>query len=118
MVPAGDYPARLIGIARFTNTHQQARLKLTYRIDSGPHAGAVLIQTAAISASPYGRLSEVLQGLLGRDPTQTELQDGPGSDQIGTRCRITTHVASKPTGAKYAAVQKATRLKSTARDPA
>ena len=109
LVPDGEYRARLVAVVPFTNA-RGARLGLSYRIEDGPHAGTVLGQSAARSASPTGKLAAVLRDLLGREPTVDELRDGPGSEQIGLACRIIVLEECTRSGSRYSEVQQATRV--------
>jgi hypothetical protein len=109
LVPEGEYQARLVAVAPFSNAHG-ARLGLSYEIDAGSHAGAVLMQSAAHNGSPTGKLAAVLRDLIGREPTPTELRDGPGAEHIGLRCRIIVGEGRSRSGTRYSAVQKVTRI--------
>lgn len=108
LVPAGEYRARLVRVGRFANAHGE-RLGFSFAIEGGPHAGAVLMQSASCSESPVSKLATLLRDLLGRDPTPAELREGPGLEQIGMVCRIIAQHGSTRSGSRYSTVQRAMR---------
>lgn len=108
VIPDGEYRARLVAIAPFSNAHGE-RLGFSFEITDGTHAGVVLMQSAARSASPSGRLAALLRDLLGRDPTPAELRDGPGLAHIGLTCRIIAREGRSRSGKRYSAVQQVIR---------
>jgi hypothetical protein len=109
VVPDGEYRARLVAVAPFSNAHGE-RMGFSFEIDSGPHSGIVLMQSAARSSSPVGRLAALLRDLLGREPTPAELRDGPGLEQIGLTCRIIAREGRRRSGTKYSAVERVMRI--------
>jgi hypothetical protein len=108
VVPDGEYRARLVAVAPFANAHGE-RMGFSYELASGPHAGAILVQSAARSESPAGKLVAILIDLLGREPTLDELLNGPGSEHIGLACRIIVAEGRSRSGTKYSAVSRAVR---------
>jgi hypothetical protein len=108
LVPDGEYRARLVKVGRFDTAHGE-RMRFSYEIAGGPHAGAVLDHSAACSESPTGKLAALLRDLLGRDPTPEELRDGLGPEQTGLACRIIAQQGSTRSGLKYSTVQSVTR---------
>jgi hypothetical protein len=107
-VPNGEYPARLVDVVAFTNAHGK-RLGFSYEIASGPYAGTVLMQSAAHSTAPQGRLAEILRELLAREPTPDELRHGPGRDHLGLSCRVVAVGGRNRAGMTYSAVEKVIR---------
>jgi hypothetical protein len=110
LVPDGEYRARLVAVAPFANAHGE-RMGFSYKIIGGPHAGVILIQSAARSESPKGKLAAILIDLLGREPTLEELINGPGSEHIGLGCRIIVAEGRSRSGTRYSAVQQVRRAK-------
>ena len=108
LVPDGAYPARLVDVFAFSNTHGD-RLGFSYRIEGGPQDGAVLMQSAARSASPHGRLAEILRELLGREPTNAELVGGIERDRLGLACRIVIREDRNRAGSRFSTVESAKR---------
>jgi hypothetical protein len=108
MVPDGEYLARFIAVAPFSNAHGD-RLGFSFEIDSGPYAGVVLMQSAALNPSPAGRLAALLRDLLGREPTPADLRDGPGPEHIGLTCRIIAREGRSRSGTRYSAVERVMR---------
>jgi hypothetical protein len=109
LVPDGEYRARLVAVAPFSNAHGE-RMGFSYEIAGGPHAGVILVQSAARSESPTGKMAAILLDLLGREPTLDELLNGPGSEHFGLPCRIIVEEGRSRSGTRYSAVQKVTRI--------
>lgn len=107
-MPDGAYPARLVDVFTFSNAHGD-RLGFSYRIEGGPQHGMVLMQSAARSTSPHGRLAEILSELLGREPTEAELLRGIERDHLGLPCCIVTREDRNRAGAKFSAVESVKR---------
>jgi hypothetical protein len=97
-----------VAVAPFANANGE-RLGFSYEIADGPFAGSILMQSAACSESPTGKLAALLRDLLGRDPTLAELRNGPGPEHIGLTCRIIAQEGSTRSGTKFSTVQKVTR---------
>jgi hypothetical protein len=108
VVPDGKYRARLVAVASFANAHGE-RMGFSFEIEDGRYAGAVLMQSAARSTSPTGKLVALLRELLGREPTPAELREGPGPEHIGLTCRIIVAEGRSRSGTRYSAVSRATR---------
>jgi hypothetical protein len=104
VVPDGEYRARLVKAERFRTAHGE-RMRFSYEIESGPHAGAVLDHSAACSESPTGKLAALMRNILDRDPSPEELRDGLGPQQMGLACRIIAQAGSTRSGLKYSTVQ-------------
>jgi hypothetical protein len=109
LVPDGEYEARLVDVRPFA-TARGERMGFSYQIAGEQHAGVILVQSAARSESPTGKLAAVLRDLLGREPTLSELRDGPGREHLGVACRVTTREDRTQSGTKFSAVQKITRI--------
>lgn len=109
LVPDGEYEGRLIDSAPFA-TARGERMGFSYEIVGGEYAGAILMQSAARSESPTGKLAGLLRELLGREPSSSELRDGPGREHIGLACRLNTRQDCTQSGTPFSAVQKVTRI--------
>ena len=108
LVPDGEHPARLAEQFTFANAFGE-RLGFLYEVEGGPHAGAVLVQSAVRSPSPTGKLAEILRDLVGRDPTPDELLEGIGEEYLGLPCRVLTREERNRAGKRYSAVQRVSR---------
>ena len=108
LVANGEHLARLVDVFPFSNAHGE-RLGFAYEIQAGPDAGAILLQSAACSASPTSKLAMIVRDLLGREPTEDELAQGIGRELVGVSCRITAREEHNRAGTKYSAVHSVTR---------
>ena len=61
LVPEGVYEAELVGVKDFSNAFGQ-RVGLVFRITTGQHEGVELMESAAVSTSPRGKLVELMRG--------------------------------------------------------
>jgi len=107
-VANGEHSARLVDVFPFANAHGE-RLGFSYEIQAGPDAGAVLIQSAARSASPTSKVATILRDLLGREPTPDELGAAIGPELVGLSCRITAREERNRAGRTYSAVVNVVR---------
>jgi hypothetical protein len=96
--PEGVYEAELIDVAAFRNAFQD-RIALTFRIVAGGHAGAEIIDAAAATDSPRGKLASILSG-LGAPGYSLEV----ARRMIGTRCRIVVAHETNRAGMRYAGI--------------
>lgn len=97
-VPEGLYEAALIEVRPFANVHGQ-RLGLVFEIAAGPYSGLELMESAALTGSPRGKLAELVRGMGGADATLEAARS-----LIGRPCRIAVRHESNKAGKTYAAV--------------
>jgi len=103
LIPEGLYLAELIDVRRFANTFGE-RLGLVFRVSTGRHAGQEIMEAAALSSSPRGKLAELLRGLGGgNDPSLLT-----ATDMVGRQCRIAVRHEQGRTGRMYAAITHTT----------
>ena len=69
LFPEGVYEAKLVEIKDFSNAFGQ-RVGLVFKITSGQHEGVELMESATASASPRGKLAELMRG-MGRSATRS-----------------------------------------------
>lgn len=97
-IPEGLYEAALIDVRPFNNAHGQ-RLGLIFEITSGLYRGIELMESAALTGSPRGKLAEMIRGLGGADASLASARG-----LIGRRCRIAVRHESNRAGKPYAAI--------------
>ena len=98
LVPEGLYEAALIDVRPFANPHGQ-RLGLVFEITAGLYRGLELMESAALTGSPRGKLADMIRGLGGTDGTLEAARE-----LIGRRCRIAVRHETNRTGKTYAAI--------------
>lgn len=98
LVPEGLYEAALIDVRPFANAHGQ-RLGLVFEITAGLYRGLELMESAALTGSPRGKLAELIRGIGGADVSLTAARD-----LIGRRCRIAVRHENNRAGKTYAAI--------------
>lgn len=98
LVPEGLYEAALIDVRPFSNVHGQ-RLGLVFEITAGLYRGLELMESAAVTGSPRGKLAELVRGLGGADATLEAARN-----LIGRHCRIAVRHESNRAGKTYAAI--------------
>ena len=100
LVPEGVYDAELVGVKDFSNAFGQ-RVGLVFKITTGQHEGIELMESAAVSTSPRGKLAELMRG-MGRSA-------GNPVELVGQRCHITVKHESNKVGKRYAAITQTFR---------
>ena len=103
LVPEGVYEAALVEIRRFTNAFGE-RAGLVFEIERGPHAGTVLMESAALKDSPRGKLAALLRGIGGADASLLTAHE-----LVGQRCRIVVRHEATKAGKDYAAIVQTLR---------
>jgi hypothetical protein len=79
--------ADLVDVRRFSNVFGE-RVRLVFKIASGPHLGIELMEAAALKAVPRGKLTELLRGTGGADgslPTAHDLVGGAATSLCAMR---------------------------------
>ena len=97
-VPEGRHLAELIDVRTFANAFGQ-RVGLVFRISTGSHVGQEIMEAAALSSSPRGKLAELLRGLGGADGSLLTAHD-----LVGHQCLIDVRHEQGRTGRMYAAI--------------
>lgn len=103
LVSEGLHQAELIDVRRFGNVFGD-RVGLVFRISTGRYAGQEIMEAAALSSSPRGKLAELLRG-LGGGAAPSLLT---ATDMVGHQCRIAVRHEQGRTGRVYAAITRTT----------
>ena len=98
LVPEGRHMAELIDVRRFANAFGE-RAGLVFSISVGSYAGHKIMESAALSSSPRGKLVELLRGLGGADGSLLTAHD-----LVGRQCLIDVRHEQGRTGKVYAAI--------------
>lgn len=98
LVAEGLHLAELIDVRRFGNVFGE-RVGLVFRISTGRHAGAEIMESAALSSSPRGKLAELLGGMGGSEPSLLS-----ATELVGRQCLIDVRHERGRTGRVYAAI--------------
>ena len=102
LVSEGRHLAELIDVRRFGNVFGD-RVGLVFRISTGPYAGQEIMEAAALSSSPRGKLADLLRGLGDGEPSLLT-----ATDLVGRQCQIDVQHERGRTGGVYAAILKTT----------
>jgi len=100
LVPEGIYEAKLVEVKDFSNAFGQ-RVGLVFKIISGQHEGVELMESATASASPRGKLAELMRGMCRSAGNPVEL--------VGQHCQIAVKHESNKVGKRYAAITQTFR---------
>jgi hypothetical protein len=103
LVPEGVYEAELVGVKDFSNAFGQ-RVGLVFKIASGQHEGVELMESAAVSTSPRGKLAELMRGIGRSAGSPVEL-----AKLVGQHCQIAVKHESNKVGKRYAAITQTFR---------
>jgi len=103
LVSEGIHDAELIDVRPFESTFG-ARVGLVFRLVGGDHNGIELMQSAAATSSPTGKLADLLHGLGGNDGTLDTARA-----LVGKRCRVAVRNATSRAGRSYSAITSTCR---------
>ena len=98
LVSEGIHDAELIDVRPFESTFG-ARVGLVFRLVGGDHNGIELMQSAAATSSPKGKLADLLHGLGGNNGTLDTARA-----LIGKRCRVAVRHDESKAGVRYARI--------------
>ncbi len=102
----GSYKATLSNIKNFNNTYGQ-RIGFEFTVKGGQFDGEKVMRSTAPQLTRQSKLAEVIQGMLGRELTDKELQDGFDlEDLLDRECSILVLQSRSKTGAVYSNVER------------
>ena len=105
-VKDGSYKATLSNIKNFSNTYGQ-RIGFEFTVKGGQFDGEKVMRSTAPQLTRQSKLAEVIQGMLGRELTDKELQDGFDlEDLLDRECSILVLQSRSKTGAVYSNVER------------
>ena len=106
LLRAGSYKAVLSAINPFANTHGQ-RIRFEFTVLGGHADGEKVMRSTAPQLTRQSKLAEVIEGMLGRDLTDKELQGGFDlEDLIDKECSILVLQSKSKTGTVYSNVER------------
>lgn len=103
LLPAGTYAARLVNVRRFATAFGD-RIGFELALLDGQQ-GAIVLESAANSPSPRGKLADLIAGLTGRPATDTE-RHGEVAHLIGATCHVMLTPATNRSGKAYMKVDR------------
>jgi hypothetical protein len=102
----GTYRATVSNLKQFANTYGE-RIGFEFTIQGGQFDGEKVTRSTAPQLTKQSKLAEVIEGILGRDLTDTELQGGFDlEDLIDKECSILVLQSKSKTGAVYSNVER------------
>ena len=105
-VKDGTYKAVLSSIKQFTNTYG-LRVGFEFTVVGGQFDGETLMRSTAPQLTKQSKLSQVIEGVLGRELTAKEISAGFDLEQlIDKECSILVLQSQSKTGAVYSNVER------------
>ncbi len=102
----GTYRATVSNLKQFANTYGE-RIGFEFTIQGGQFDGERVMRSTAPQLSKQSKLAEVIEGILGRELTDKELQGGFDlEDLIDKECSILVLQSRSKTGAVYSTVER------------
>ena len=102
----GTYRATVSNLQQFANTYGE-RIGFEFTIQGGQFDGERVMRSTAPQLTKQSKLAEVIEGILGRDLTDKELQGGFDlEDLIDKECSILVLQSKSKTGAVYSNVER------------
>ena len=106
VIKDGTYRATVSNLKQFANTYGE-RIGFEFTIQGGQFDGERVMRSTAPQLSKQSKLAEVIEGILGRDLTDKELQGGFDlEDLIDKECSILVLQSKSKTGAVYSNVER------------
>lgn len=105
-VPNGTYQVNLTAVKAFTTCYGE-RMGFEFTISRGNEKGKVLMRSTATNLTPQSKLAEVIRGLLGRDLTDHECEQGFDPESlIGRQCWILVQQAKNKSGVAFSNIDR------------
>ena len=105
-VKNGTYRATVSNLRQFANTYGE-RVGFEFTISGGPFDGEKVLRSTAPQLTKQSKLAEVIEGILGRELTDKELQGGFDlEDLIDKECSILVLQSKSKTGTVYSNVER------------
>ena len=102
----GTYRATVSNLKQFANTYGE-RIGFEFTISGGQFDGEKVMRSTAPQLTKHSKLAEVIEGIVGRDLTDKELQGGFDlEDLIDKECSILVLQSRTKTGAVYSNVER------------
>lgn len=106
-VPDGIYKAKLSKVNQFSNVYGE-RIGFEFTLESGEK---VMRSTSPV-LSDKGQLANVLRGLLGRDLTRDEMQQGVDAEElVGTYCMVVVRQSTSKAGQVFSNIEAVLPMK-------
>ena len=106
VIKDGTYRAVVSNLKQFANTYGE-RIGFEFTIQGGQFDGERVMRSTAPQLSKQSKLAEVIEGILGRELTDKELQGGFDLDElIDKECSILVLQSKSKTGAVYSNVER------------
>ena len=106
LIKDGTYRATVSNLKQFANTYGE-RIGFEFTIQGGQFDGERVMRSTASQLSKQSKLVEVIEGILGRELTDKELQGGFDLDDlIDKECNILVLQSKSKTGAVYSNVER------------
>ena len=102
----GTYEASVTNITQFVNTYGD-RIGFEFTIQGGQFDGHKVMRSTAPQLTKQSKLAEVIEGVMGRELTSSELQGGFDLEDLkDSACRILVLQSKSKAGAVYSNVEK------------
>ena len=106
LIKDGTYRATVSNLKQFANTYGE-RIGFEFTIQGGQFDGERVMRSTAPQLSKQSKLAEVIEGILGRELTDKELQGGFDLDELlDAACNILVLQSRSKTGAVYSNVER------------
>jgi hypothetical protein len=106
LIKDGTYRATVSNLKQFANTYGE-RIGFEFTIQGGQFDGKRVMRSTAPQLSKQSKLAEVIEGILGRELTDKELQGGFDLDElIDKECSILVLQSKSKAGVTYSNVER------------
>ena len=106
IVPDGTYQAELTKVTQFENAYG-SRIGFEFTLKGKGVDGAKVMRSTSPQLSASGKLADVIRGMLGRELTVDELQNGFDVENlIGSECGVLVLQGKGKSGQAYSNVER------------
>ena len=106
LIKDGTYRATLSNLKQFANTYGE-RVGFEFTIQGGQFDGQQVMRSIAPQLTQQSKLTEVIEGVLGRELNATELQGGFDLEELlGRECSILVLQSKTKSGTAYSNVER------------
>ncbi len=106
LIKDGTYRATLSNLKQFANTYGE-RVGFEFTIQGGQFDGQQVMRSTAPQLTKQSKLTEVIEGVLGRELNATELQGGFDLEELlGRECSILVLQSKTKSGTVYSNVER------------
>jgi hypothetical protein len=106
LVASGAYEAELVEVKQFSNAFG-SRIGFVFEIVGGEYDGVQLMRSCSPTLTKQSKLTEIIKGILKREPTEMEMTKGFDLDSlVETTCHILVMTEQAKNGKTFSNIER------------